>query len=400
MEPGVTIVAVSLAAVALAAGAELAARRWIRARAMYYVFAPGHRLRQLVDRETLPQLEPVARVEINREGERGPEVPEVQPGERLYRVLVAGGSQPEGHLLDQDTTWPGALGRMLAEPERLQTLGVSRVHVGSIAKSGVGTEALDTILKRVLPRYPHLSAIVILVGASDMLRWLEEGAPPSAPSAAVPTAELFRWHPEHAFDWRRPRTLAFVEVTKRLLSRLPRGPREHAAAGRWLRQARSMRARARVIRATVPNPAVMLAHFETHLRVLVALAQRHADRVIVVQQPWYGKDPLTPEESAQMWHGGVGRAWREEVTTFFSIDVTARLMAMVNARAACVAADLGVESVDLMPVLEPSLDTYYDFFHLTPAGARVVAAAIAGAITQPARMPVGDVRSCVDLRAS
>ena len=282
----------------------------------------------------------------------------------------------------------------------LRSLGASKVHVGSIAKSGVGTEALDTILARVLPRYPRLSAIVILVGASDILRWLEEGASPSAPSAAVPTAELFHWHPEHAFDWKPPRMLAIVEVAKRVIARLRRAPREHADTGRWLRKARSMRARAKVIRATMPNPEVMLAHFETHLRRLVVRAHRHADRVIVVQQPWYGRDALTPEESAHMWHGGVGRAWRDEVTTFFSIDITARLMAMMNARAARVAAELGVETVDLMPVFEPSLETYYDFFHLTPAGARIVAAAIAGVITRPARAPGEDVRSCVDLRAS
>jgi len=395
----VTILVVLVAAAALVAGVELAARRWIRTRAAYYVFAPGQRLRLLIDRETLPELEPVARIEINGDGERGPDVPDISRGETLYRVLVAGGSQPEGYLLDQDTTWPGALGRMLAAPDLLRSLGASKVHVGSIAKSGVGTEALDTILACVLRRYPRLSAIVILVGASDILRWLEEGAPSSAPSAPVPTAELFHWHPEHAFEWRRPRTLATVELVKRIHSRL-RPAREHAAAGRWLRKARSMRARAKVIRATMPNPEVMLAHFDTNLRRLIARAQRHADRVVVVQQPWYGKDALTPEESGHMWHGGVGRAWREEVTTFFSVDITARLMAMMNARAASVAAELGVETLDLMPVLEPSLETYYDFFHLTPAGARIVAAAVAGIITRPARAPAEDVQSCADLRAS
>jgi hypothetical protein len=34
---------------------------------------------------------------------------------------------------------------------------------------------------------------------------------------------------------------------------------------------------------------------------------------------------------------------------------------------------LGVEQVDLMPVLEASLSTYYDFLHFTPAGSRQVA---------------------------
>jgi len=75
-------------------------------------------------------------------------------------------------------------------------------------------------------------------------------------------------------------------------------------------------------------------------------------------------------------------------------------MAMVNDRAARAAGDLGVEVVDLMPALEPSLETYYDFFHLTPAGARIVAATIADALTRPARALTEDVPSCADLRAS
>ena len=38
-----------------------------------------------------------------------------------------------------------------------------------------------------------------------------------------------------------------------------------------------------------------------------------------------------------MWHGGAGQAWREDVTTYYSFEVVARLMAAVDARAAAVA---------------------------------------------------------------
>ena len=67
-----------------------------------------------------------------------------------------------------------------------------------------------------------------------------------------------------------------------------------------------------------------------------------------------------------MWHGGVGPAWLEEVTTYFSIDVTRRLMAPLDAAASRIAQDLGVEQLDLRSVVEPSLENYYDFFHATP----------------------------------
>ena len=392
---------VCLSLVAAAVVAELAARAWIRFGGAYYVCLPGQRLRLHIDRETLPQLDPIARFDVNRDGERGPEVRRARRGETLYRVLVAGGSQPEGYLLDQDVNWPGALQRRLSAPASLRTLGASRVHVGSIARSGVGSEALDVILQRVLPRYPRLSTIVILVGASDVLRWLEEGAP-RAPSSLVSTDELFRSHPEGPFGW-TPRTFALTEIARRAHRRILRPARVHERAGRWLAKARAMRARAKVICTAMPDPGPMLEHFEACFRRAIARAQAHADRVVVVRQSWYAKEPLTPEESAQMWHGGAGQAWREEVTTYYSIDVTARLMALLDARAVQIADSLGVEQIDLEPVLEPNLATYYDYFHLTPSGASSVAAAVARTLLWERRAPAapeGDIATCADLRAS
>lgn len=379
----------------LAVAAELLARWWLRYRGHHYVFPPGLRLHLRPDPEVFPQLEPLVRFEINSEGERGGEVPRVRSHERLYRVLVVGGSQPEGYLLDQDTSWPGALQRLIEPPDHLQRLGASKVHVGSIARSGVGSEALSLILERVLPRYPRLQTIIVLVGASDVLQWLEEGAPPSPPSPAR-TSDVFRCHPEGPFGW-RPNELALVELLRRLRRRWLRPVQVHERAGRWVGRARAMRARAKEVRTTVPDAAPMLDHFEAHFRQLLLKAKAHADRVLVVRQPWFDKDSYTREEAAHMWHGGVGQAWREEVATFYSFEVLSRLMALLDARAARVAKELDVEQLDLMSILEPRLETYYDFFHATPAGARAVATAVAAAILrQPlpaarALNPRGDV---------
>jgi lysophospholipase L1-like esterase len=372
-------------AVLLAAGAaaELTARWWIHRWSGYYVLPPGLRLRLQPDREVFPDLEPVVRFEVNGDGERGGQPPAVP---NLYRVLVAGGSQPEGYLLDQKTAWPGALQQLLNKPEHLRTLRAARVHVGNIARSGVGSEALDVILDRVLSRYPSLSAIVVLVGASDVLRWLEFGAPP-APPPPVRVGDVFRCHPELTFGCRVSQ-LALVELTRRARHRWLRPVEIHERACRWIARARAMRARATVVRTMTPDPAPMLAHFERHLRRALARATAHADRVILVRQPWFA-GASAPEELALMWHGGVGQAWQEEVTTFYSIDVLSSLMARLDAKAAAIAEDMSVEQVDLMPILERSARTYYDFFHATPAGARVIAAAIAAVVLrEPVSAPV------------
>jgi hypothetical protein len=137
----------------------------------------------------------------------------------------------------------------------------------------------------------------------------------------------------------------------------------------------------------------MLNFFEDQFRELLLKAKSHAKRVLVLRQPWFEKD-YTPEELGHIWHGGLGNPWTEEVTVYYSTDVLCRLMALVSDRAAEVADEVGVEQLDLMPLLEPNLETYYDFVHFTPAGAAVVAKAVTAAILRrPASAPTPPLRA-------
>jgi lysophospholipase L1-like esterase len=378
----------SAAAVVIAAAIELAARWWLRHRTRYYVLPPGFRVRLQPDPEIFPELEPVVRFDVNSEGERGGEVPRAKAG--LCRMLVVGGSQPEGYLLDQETAWPGALQRLLQEPAHLARLGGERVHVGNIARSGVGSEALDLILERVLPRYPRLHTIIILVGASDVLRWLEAGAPAGPPPAAR-VEDVFRCHPDVVCGWRL-KHLGVVELLRRLRVRWLRPIEEHHRACRWIGRARAMRRNATQV-LPMPDPAPMLAHFDRHFRRALDRASAHAERVIVVRQPWFSP-PYTPEDEAHMWHGGAGQSWKEEVKTFYSVEVLTRLMALLDAKAARIARDLDLEQIDLMPLLDRGLEVFYDTFHATPAGSRLVATAVAATIL---RLPLQEVATDTDI---
>ena len=183
--------------------------------------------------------------------------------------------------------------------------------------------------------------------------------------------------------------MAIVELLLRIRQRWLRPVQVHARTCRWIGRARDMRAHATEVRSRVPDSIPMLAHFDRHFRRALRKATAHADRVIVVRQPWFEKH-CTPEESAMMWHGGVGQVWREHVSTFYSCDVLSDLMAQLDARASRAAHELGVEQIDLMPLIEPSARTYYDFFHATPAGSRAIAAAVAAVLLrQPRREPSG-----------
>jgi lysophospholipase L1-like esterase len=253
------------------------------------------------------------------------------------------------------------------------------VHVGNIGRSNVASADLDLILERVLPRYRRLAAIIVMLGAGDVAQWLEDGAPAFLPPARVPAGKVFACHPERPFGW-KPQQWALVEIARRLRRAWLRPWSVfEKGSGAWYAAARKMRAQAKEIRTEIPDPSNLLDRFEHHLRQLLHRAKAHADRVIVVRQPWFEKD-YTAEEVAHFWHGGVGKAWREPISVFYSFEVVNRLMGLVDARAATVAESCGVEQLDLRAVLQPSLRNYFDYTHFTPAGAAVVAQAVATAV--------------------
>jgi len=374
--------------VVLVAVTEAACRWWLRRRSNYYVWPPYMRQEIRLAREVFPELEPRVRFDINSEGERGNEAPRDTAG--LYRVLATGGSAVECFALDQPTSWPGVLERLLNAPDNLTCLGAERVHVGNIGRSGIGSADLDRIFELMLPRYQWLDSILIMVGASDVYHWLEEGAPPLRPPSPVPELMLFAAHRRQPFGW-KPTAWALAEVARRLRRRWLRPLEVKERAGEWQATGRRMRAQATEVRDTMPGAAVMVNHFEKHFRRLCRRAMDHTAQVIVMLQPWFEGD-YTPAEAARFWHGGVGRPWKESVTTYYSLEVVNQLLDLVHARAALVAAELGIQSLTLRNVLTQRARHYFDHDHFTPAGAAAVAQTVATAILAPPSAPEEESR--------
>src|SRR5205807_10475288 len=196
-----------------------------------------------------------------------------------------------------------------------------------------------------------------------------------------PANEVCAVHPERRFGW-RPGQWARCELARRLRRRWLRPLEVREEAGKWLPAARKMRAEARDVRTGLPDPRGLLDSFEFHLRRALRRARAHADRVLVLRQPWFEKE-YTAEEAASFWHGGMGKAWKQTVTTYFSLEVVNQVVHLLDSRAAKVAEELGVEHRNLQSVLAPSLETYYDYMHYTPAGAAVVAREVADALLRP-----------------
>jgi hypothetical protein len=374
------------AAAAAFAAAELATRALLLRRGRYHVWAPGARMRLEIDPEALPSLDPVAEHAINRDGERGDEPPEERAG--TFRVLVAGGSAAECYYLDQEVQWPHVLQRELARPENLKRLGAQRVHVGNVARSLVTCRHVDRILELVLPRYERLDVIVLMVGASDVVTWLERGMPAHIDEGPIPAAQLFAQHPEGPFGW-GPRTLALRRVLSALRRRVTRPVEVRQRVGKRLAEARTMRQRAEKVRE-IPDPGPMLDHFERWFERLLERARGGATHVLVARQPWLQKR-FTPGEERWLWSYALGRPYHEKVERYLAHETAWELLAAVDRRAAAVCERLGVPQLDLMPIIPPDFEHWYDEQHHTPIGCRLVGRSVAHALLA-AQVPGSIVR--------
>ncbi|HEX3346345.1 MAG TPA: hypothetical protein VHS09_17295, partial [Polyangiaceae bacterium] len=298
-------------AIGFAAFAELATRWGLRRWGGYYRYTPYWREEHAFDRDLFPQFPETARVEINRDGERGDPPP--RPGERALRVLVVGGSASECYFLDQAAAWSAVAQRRLNMPDPLQALGVSRVHVGNVSRAILPCADLASLLAKILPRYSRVDVIVLMVGGADVVTWGERGMPRTIAAAPASLDKLFEQHPEGPWGW-RPRETALWRIAGNLQRRLRR-PVVHREGMSWMRKLRRMRAEAPHRIDVVPDATPMLDHFEESLRSLIAVARTRSERIVVIRQPWFGPAPR-PEEEAMFWNFGIGRPYREEVSTY------------------------------------------------------------------------------------
>lgn len=375
------LVALGCAAGAALGGvvAELGARAWLRRHGRPYVWAPFTRQRLEIDRAALPMLEPVARWEINADGERGAPLP--HDWSRTLRVIVAGGSASECYFTDQPQTWPEVMRRALSRPENLRELGVDAVHVGNIARSLIACEEIDLIVERTLPRYTRLDVAVLMVGASDLIHWLERGTPVPVVDTQIPPSQVFALHPYGPFGW-GPKTLALRRLASYWKRRLVPHEEVRTRVGKRLADARAMRARATTILHTTPDPQQMLAHYERHLRKVVARLQARGARVILARQAWL-EGEFTEQEKALFWSFGRGRPYAGVVTEYFAHDTAWKLLRLVDAHGEKLARELGIESIDVNAIVPRDFDHYYDELHFTSRGCALVGEAIARVVAKP-----------------
>ena len=371
------IVVLGVVALAALAAAELIARAMLH-RSGYYVWRRYYRRFMPVDPVVSPHLASHADFAVNSDGERAPQCPS-RPD--LFRILVAGGSAVECADLGQASTWSARMQARLNRSDALRRLGAGYVHVGNVGKSGLDARAVREVIQRTPPR--ALGAIVLMIGAGNLVRWLENAAPPDATFDPLPLTRIFDESPTQHFGFTLS-TLALAELRRRVLARWLQPLDARVCAAQWRVRARRMRHDAQRFITEIPDATRFLDIFEAEAEAAVVAALARADRVLIAQHPRFQKPEYTEAERALFWMGGIGNAYRGDVvTTYFSTEVLMALLDRVDERLRAVAHRHGVRFVETQSQLPMSAESFIDCFHLTTNGAEVVGRVISDALLEP-----------------
>ncbi|HUL48489.1 MAG TPA: hypothetical protein VLT79_00600 [Gemmatimonadales bacterium] len=357
-------VAIAAVAVLLAlAATELVVRRLVPPIEGYYVIAPGTSWRVVsTGADGRPHT---TQFHVNRDGLRGRPV----PGDSTeYRLLAIGGSTTECGGLDDSVVWTH-----LVETGLTLHRG-SAVWVGNAGKDGSTTRDHVLHLRYLLRQYPHMNAVIALVGVNDMLSALRRGSSDAAPAPST-EAELhhaFAVVPARAAHWYQ-RTGLWRLARRLWHSHQSYDVRERATSG--LAQARARRAKLGATVDSLPRLTSAIAEFTRNLNEMINLADVAGARLVLVTQPTVWRDRMSASEQARLWFGWIGADWRD-TRAYYTTGALARAMALYNQALLDVCKRRALSCIDAAPIIPRDSAVFVDDMHLTERGSRLLAGAL------------------------
>ncbi|MEM7345451.1 MAG: SGNH/GDSL hydrolase family protein, partial [Chloroflexota bacterium] len=341
----------------------------------YHVWKPGVRRLIEPDSEALPGVSGETNVVINDEGFRGDEL----TANTGYKIITIGGSTTENFYLDQIETWPHSVQRKLNESEsNLQA------WVGNAGRSGHTTREHVLQAKHLLPQYPDLDAVILLVGINDLALRLEQGEQYSANYAISPRLM------NRAFDvlpQQDTNLLPYYQQSAiwRLVDTIQQAQRRVATVtdvevlqenGQVFIRRREQRQSAPIL-DQLPDLSESLVEYQRNINAIIDTAETHNTRLILVTQPTLWQEDLTPEEAALLWFG-----WGPNRDYFYQVDALIEGLTRYNETLLEICRQRQVECLDLAQQLPQTSKIFYDDVHFTEYGAEQVATIVANYLLQ------------------
>jgi lysophospholipase L1-like esterase len=336
----------------------------------YLVWKPGTKLAFNPAPGALPGVSAGNQFTINSLGIRGDE----QSLADDYRILALGGSTTECLYLDDSEAWPWLLQERLNEAQSRV-----RVWVGNIGKSGQSTRDHILQMERLVPRYPDIDAVLLLVGANELLLRLSKGEDYRPLWLETPryreqlVAHAFTEFPVPKDSWLKPTRVA--RGIARLWSGLDPETKilVQDQAGSNFLVWRQMRQSAPKL-DELPDLTLALEEYRRNLVEIAGIGKAHGIRTIFVTQPTLWRPDLSPELDALLLMGGRGQG---NVAAYYEVAALADGLRAVNAALLAVCRELRLDCIDLALALAQDPSIFYDDFHFNESGAREVAATLA-----------------------
>jgi lysophospholipase L1-like esterase len=339
----------------------------------YYVWPPNLSMTFEPSSEAMPGVHGLSRFIINESGIRGRPFSD----QDRFRILTVGGSTTECLYLDQTEAWPYLLEQQLndgAEP--------AGVWVGNVGKSGHTSDHHALQAEKLLDQYPHIDAVLVLVGVNDMLHVAK--VPGYQPLTPDELAEAFSrapggWNLEEAsypFYKRTELWRALRKVRNTLFA--DAAPLVQDKVGDVLFQMRKNRENASSFRTTFPDLHEALATYRRNLDAIVDAGQKHGTKVILVTQPSLWADDVSPEAQRLLWLGRIGPYMADKQSEYFAPATLGRALNDYNNVLLDVCKTRSIDCFDLAAAMPKDPSLYYDDIHFNEAGARAVASLLAG----------------------
>lgn len=334
----------------------------------YYVWTPNLNTTFNPLPGAMPGIEGESRFIINSVGIRGEEFHSASNQE--YRILTIGGSTTECLYLDQTEAWPYILEEYLNK-----TADGRDVWVGNVGKSGMNTRDHIMHMKYLLPEYPEIDTIIILVGANDWglrLRMGNQYDPNFLNSSEAEKKQIRR-----AFAVKPENYLPFYKRTgiyrfaRTFHYRLHYRETVQDRAGEWYLMKRENRKNAKEILEKTPDSSSALEEYSRNINTIIDLANNRSIRVIFMTQPTLYRQGLTESEKDLLWGGGCGNG------SYYSVEALSTAKKKYNEKLLEACSNRGIECIDLAR-LPQDVTVFYDDCHFNENGARLVATTVAG----------------------
>jgi lysophospholipase L1-like esterase len=350
----------------------------------YRMLLPGERVFE-PDTRFVHGIAGPARYVVNQQGIRGREF---GPDSSEFRILLVGGSTTECNMLDESENWGSVLER------ELDVTGDRRkVWIGNVGRSGLASRDHAVTIKHLLPQYPRIDVVVVLVGVNDLTAALRQTAYRSPAPLTDPNAEAMQVRNAFALSpggfrevltadmvpqqeaWYRKSRL--FQLAKRARTGFQATQVFRGIAGGNIGQWRQNRQSASTVVDQLPDLTQPLADYRQHLQAVVREAKRGGATVVFLTQPALWKPAMPDAERRLLWLGGTGSFQEEPGHTYYSPAALATAMNRYNETLLSECRDQGLQCLDLASALPKDTVMFYDDVHFTEAGAAAVGRLVA-----------------------